>query len=154
MKWLLLLPIIPALIMAVSDFRHRTISVLWLAVFGVAAIAGSLITQGAESFMTNSIINVLVLALMAAAVYLYLTIKNDRAINPTKEHIGLGDILFILLLTPMFGVREFLVFLISSFCVALLWALAVKLIAKREFTIPLVGVLGITFLVYQLIVFL
>lgn len=154
MKWLPLLPIIPALIMAVSDFRHRTISVLWLAVWGMATIGVSLITQGAESFKTNSIGNVLVLALMAAAVYLYLIIKNGKGINPLREHIGLGDILFILLITPMFGVREFLVFLISSFCVALLWALAVKLIAKREFTIPLVGVLGITFLVYQLIVLL
>lgn len=146
MQWLLLIPLIPAAAMALSDFRSRHIALAWLVVFAVCTVTASVAEQGLMSVAHNALYNTVLMVFMGAFVWLYLCVKHRRVINPLDDNIGLGDVLFIWSLTPLWSIMTFLPFLIISFVAAILWWLAVG----RKATIPLVGIMGITLSVYQL----
>lgn len=140
--------IVPAVIMAAEDFCRREVGVLWLALFIIGAAGLAVWTQGWQAAAINAVMNLSLVLYMAGGVLLYLRIRNKRWINPLRRHFGTGDLLFILGMAPLFGLKEYLLFLLISMVAALLWWLA----TGRRHTIPLVGVMGIVlsiFLIYK-----
>ena len=141
------LVLIPTAIMVISDFKHREI-VLWiLSLFSILSVGAGIYSYGWKTVITNVAYNILLLSYLSIGLLSYLWIRNRRFTNPLKRHLGIGDMLFILALTPLFGVREFLLFLLVSMISALVW----WLISGRQKTIPLVGVLGIVLGIYLML---
>ena len=101
------------------------------------------VSIGFVSILQQSIL----LFYLGAGVAIYLWIRNRRFTNPLKQHLGVGDLLFVLALTPLFGLREFLIFLLTSMVGALAW----WLVSGRQKTIPLVGILGIALVIYMIL---
>lgn len=124
--------------MIVSDIRAREINVLWLILF--CAIQLHLYGVG------NLVINIFLILLMLSAVYIYLLIRHGLKSKITN-YLGMGDIIFLLTLTPSFEIREFTYFLIIGFVFSIIcW-----LFMKCKKSIPLVSTLGFVYLVWVLI---
>lgn len=88
-----------------------------------------------EFFLFNISINVLLISLISIMLYLYVKLKLQQ---PFFEAIGVGDILFFLLLAVSFPTISFLV----VFSVSLLFSLILFLTVKRKLkkqTVPLAG---------------
>jgi len=104
--------LVPLVAMIVSDFRCREVALLWLLGFGACTAAMAVYRYGWFEALLQAGGNVLLLVYLTAGVLLYFSLKERRWVNPLRNYLGLGDTLFLLCLTPLFGVREFLVFLL------------------------------------------
>jgi hypothetical protein len=69
---------------------------------------------------------------------LYMSIKNKQFSNPFLNYFGLGDLLFFLCITPLFVLRQFVLFFILSMVFAIGMQLALRRTMKHE-TVPLAG---------------
>lgn len=139
MEWVLLFPLI---LMIFQDFKCRQVSLLSMLLFGVLQIGFCFWKYGAIQTGYNILANLIVLFVIGA----FVTIYAYFCFNQSKQLIGIGDIIFILLLTPYFLFPYLLHFLIISFIMALLsWGIGVYLQKKKAFTIPLISYLGICY---------
>ena len=76
--------------------------------------------------------------------------QKKTGLHP-KDYVGAGDLVFVLLLTPFFDLRDYLFFLLVGAVGSLLWWSIVTRLGRRPATIPLVGTLG-TFLILHVVV--
>lgn len=146
--WYTLLLMIALIPMVVSDFKTRKISLIFLIVFAALSVFVSVEQSGLNEMWINSIYNILLLIYMSVGVILYLWIKNRRLTNPLNAHLGLGDVLFILSLVPLFTLRAYLWFLIIGMSLSLVWGLIKGRYSKQPVSIPLVGTIGVLLCFY------
>jgi hypothetical protein len=146
MCWLLLFP---CAIIAFQDFKSREIS--WWSILLL------FILMWFESAIQNydklqySIINLIVFIIELLFVSCYFSIKSKRVVNILKGHLGLGDVLFFIVLVPFFNPISFLFFQIVGLVLVLLGSLIYGLFRSDwAFKIPLAGVFAI-FLVIKVI---
>lgn len=142
-----LLPVVPALSLAVSDFRHRNIPVCGLAVFASCVLSTAMLFFPVRTVLYNMLTNALLLGWMFGGVWLYLKMRYRRRFGSLGRYIGSGDVCFLLLLTPLFALPSYVVLLLSGFASGLLYWIAVRIIARRETTIPLVTFLNLPLIV-------
>lgn len=107
--------IIPLAVMMVSDWKTRTVNVVWPAVLFVLAAVGSVLENGAVTALAFTGINVAVILLLAAGLYGYARLRGKRL----GELIGLGDALFFIAIAPVFPRRT--IYVRSSSCCFALW---------------------------------
>lgn len=110
-----LIMLIPLLPMIISDYRDRTVHVLWLAVFGAAAVLSACFCMGWKILIFNILLNSSVLLLMALFLALYFKLRKKKL----SGMIGEGDCVFLFLLAPYFQLHNYLMFLVVSSCAAL-----------------------------------
>ena len=140
----------PVGVLAFSDFRYRTISVTWLAVFGVMSLGSVIWTDGWMTMLTRVGGNLSLLVLLGICVGLWLRVWGRKQGLMVRDYIGAGDLVFAVLLTPLFGLREYLIFLLAGAVGSILWWGVSVWIKCRWTTIPLVGTLGISYMFYTL----
>ena len=138
--------LIPTTVMIVSDFRNRGIAVWSLFLFAVLSIGSALYAYGWEAVIYNMAYNIFLLFYLGIGIAIYLWFRNRRFTNPFEHYLGLGDLLFVLALTPLFGLTEFLIFLLASMIGGLVW----WLVSGRYGTIPLVSIMGIALGIYMI----
>jgi hypothetical protein len=151
MTWsqiLYLLPIVPAAVLALSDLRHRSIPVGWLIAFGSCVLLAAAFLSPVRTILHNVLTNILLLGWMFGGVWLYLRLRYRNRTRSFGRYIGSGDVWFVLLLMPLFPLTVYIVLLLSGFAAGLLYGTAVRLVARRTVTIPLVSALGVAFIVY------
>jgi len=78
---------------------------------------------------------------------LYLTLKKRKLINITKGYFSLGDILFLLALTPLFSIQWFVIFFTFGTIATLIFHLIASMI-KPQKTIPYAGYMAIVCIGY------
>lgn len=139
---------IPTAIMALSDFRSRKITLWSLLLLFALCLPISIYLYGGSAVVNHIMLNIFLLAYLGVGILLYLWIRHRRFTNPLKRHLGSGDLLFVLALTPLFDPEKFLIFLLASMVGALAWWMA----GGRKSSIPLVGILGIAFGIYLIII--
>ena len=100
-----------------------------------------------RTVLYNMLTNVLLLGWMFGGVWLYLKMRHRRHFGSLGRYIGSGDVWFLLLLTPLFALPSYVVLLLSGFASGLLYWIAVRIIARRETTIPLVALLSLPLIV-------
>lgn len=139
--------------MALSDLRSRRVEVVHLAILFVTLLAASLIESGWRTVAFNVASNLLT----AAFLWLSLRIYSGLRRTALREMLGGGDIAFAIVVTPFFGIREYVVFLIVSclLTLAVWWVSGFRNGRCRE--IPLVTGMGACLgavIIYRVIVFL
>lgn len=139
--------LIPTAIMALSDFRSRKIALWSLLLLFALCLPISIYLYGGSAVINHIALNILLLVYLGVGILLYLWIRHRRFTNPLRRHLGSGDLLFVLALTPLFAPKEFLIFLLASMIGGLAWWMA----SSRKDSIPLVGILGIAFGIYLII---
>lgn len=91
--------------------------------------------------------NLLFIAGMLAFLTIYIAIRFGNPMDLFKRYFGLGDVLFLLAITPLCGLRPFIILFTAGTIFTLLLFGVGQLIKKRT-TIPYAGYFSLTLLVY------
>lgn len=94
-----------------------------------------------ESMPTNHIVilsNLIFLLITFVTLITYMSFKNKKYINPFKNYFGLGDLLFYIAISPLFLLKNYIVFFVFS----MLFAIGVQYFFKKHISqdsVPLAG---------------
>lgn len=146
---LLLLP--PAILMIISDIKHRRIHLYWLILFFIIALAVSIIENKLYVIGINILLNIGLIVYWTIAWIIYILIRYRVWTNPLSRHIGIGDILFFVAVTPLFALKEYLYFMIMAMTFSLVWWCVTLLFKQKNKTIPLVATSGMVLIVYIIV---
>lgn len=155
MRWNYIIPllsILPLFKMAFDDYRKREIHVLWLFLFAILVIAGCFLQKDCIIVLSNMFYNTLVLSLLLTSIIIWLSVRKREFVNPFIEHLGWGDIIFLMALTPVFNSRNYLIYLIASSIFSIIYWVVYNELKRnrnnRDSAIPLVTTASITYVAY------
>lgn len=134
-----------------QDYKTRSVS-LW--VFISLAILGTANLFFADDiFIKLKLIGLFEAFLLVKLIILtiYFSIKHNRIINISKDYLGLGDVLFWLLIPIIFPYFEVFVFYLVSLVIALLIHLLRMSIFKKQESVPLAGYQAFCLIVFLVI---
>lgn len=135
--------------MIAEDFRSRQVHLMWLILFALSALIVGCISINAAEIVRNLLFNMMLLLYMCGGIFLWLRLRNrsrnDKSVHRIKDYIGAGDIVFVLALTPLFSLAEYLIFLLVAMVGSLLWWCIVRIKKRNNITIPFIGTAGVTF---------
>ncbi|MEO9531926.1 MAG: hypothetical protein ABJG68_15760 [Crocinitomicaceae bacterium] len=123
----------------VQDWKSRSIHVLVFMVIAGIAI-GKLTLSSFDLALAGY--NCLFVFAVIGLLMVYVSLKSGKGVNIFKEHFGLGDLVFYIAITPLFGSRNFILFFISGLILSAVAHLIVILV-KKDSPIPLAGYLSI-----------
>lgn len=121
-----------------SDLVKRHVRADTLLLFGLAQLCYACRYGACQAVLVGMLLNVLVLGMWAGFVLVIYSVRQWQLVVTLKEKIGRGDICFLFCLTPVFGMRGFVWFLLAGFLVSL----AYWQFTGRMRTVPLVSTLG------------
>ncbi len=129
--------IVPLLLwMVYEDFLWRQVLLWHLILLGLLQVGICVYKYGWISTGWNVLLDLAVLLVIGVAVGIYSFFRFKGKTQP----IGLGDVVFIALLTPYFDYRTFLYFLIGSFTLTLIaWMLWCFFSKEKDRNIPLIS---------------
>jgi hypothetical protein len=128
-----------------QDFRDRKISFFSIPLlFFLFLIYSSFFIERQELALFFAV-NFSFVLLQILLLIIYLSIKKNKLINITKEHLGLGDILFFFVLTIAFSPVNLMLFFVLSLLLTVLFSMAFNLKKANTFhtTIPLAGYMSL-----------
>jgi hypothetical protein len=129
-----------------QDFKQRQISWYLLPIAFVAFVCKALLYS--NNLTNDFIFNFLFIALQLVCLTLYFSIKNKKMFNIIDTYLGLGDILFFIVLCTAFSPVNFIVFYFMSMILTLTGTLIYNFFsARRTSDIPLAGAMAATLLV-------
>ncbi|MFT5819683.1 MAG: hypothetical protein ACI8ZM_000908 [Crocinitomix sp.] len=123
----------------VQDWKYRAIS--WVVFPLLLTVAGFIFWQADLSKLTL-VFNLVFLIIVIGTLFLYVSFKRGKLSNIFKADLGLGDVLFLIAITPLFMDRNFILFFITGMIVSGLVHLAIAG-GKKNVKIPLAGYLAI-----------
>jgi hypothetical protein len=129
------------IIIACQDFKSRSVSLLFLVLFGISSLVHGVLINGFSVFPGFVGINLLILVFILTFVSLYFILKYRRLVFIFDTHIGWGDIVFFVTLSLLFSPVNFLSFFVFSLILSLLVAIVMRL-SKNSKNIPLAGLLA------------
>jgi uncharacterized membrane protein YoaK (UPF0700 family) len=121
MQYLPLLTLAPLMMLILSDFRTRRVSVLWLCVLTIGTIGIPLVLDGWREVLWRSWTNLLLLVFLGTGITMWGWVKARQIASPVNRYIGLGDVLFFVTLVPMFPLREYLWMTMGCLVFSLVW---------------------------------
>jgi len=147
--WLsLLLPVLTAVVLILiiyEDFRYRLVKLVYYLLLLALLIFQQWQSVGGEMVMVQGLLNLLYVALLFTLAALYFYIKTRRF--ELFQHIGLGDILFLVALACWFDPIGFVWFNTASLVISLGLHLLFKRIKGylHPDTVPLAGMQAVCF---------
>ncbi len=132
------------LIISIQDFKHRAIHVYLL--IGIAIISTIINTLEPLLSLYEALKSIGFLVCTSIGFMIYQTIKNKNITNPIDTSIGLGDILFFIVITPLFQTHNYILFFILGLLLSIFLFVITKKLRKHT-TIPLAGYLALFLIV-------
>jgi hypothetical protein len=83
--------------------------------------------------------NLLVLSILLSGLFLYLSLKFKKAINPMNGYFAWGDVFFLIAVSPLFNLYSYLFFFTTGTCFVLLLHLTLRLLKLGKKEIPFAG---------------
>jgi hypothetical protein len=124
-----------------QDFKQRQIS--WFLIplsFAGFAYKASLYK---ENTLSVFLFNTAFIVLQLICLTIYFSIKNKKFFNIIDTYVGLGDVLFFIVLCTVFSPLNFITFYVCSMVVTLLAIIAYNLFSARQTKdIPLAGAMA------------
>lgn len=143
--WLIELGMITILsVIIYQDFRYREINIWTLILLLVSVLITNLKSVSCTDLLINTLFNLIVFVLEVIFLLGYFTIKNKKITRIFDRYIGMGDILFIIVLCVMFSPIVFSVFMFIGLFLTLIGYYFVQIFTTSEKNIPLAGCLSIT----------
>ncbi len=129
---------------AYQDIKFRAISWWLLPVLAIIIVISKLNEIELKTFTKFFLMNVLFLFIEYLIIKAYFSIKKGNLVKIINEYIGIGDVIFLIIIGLFFSPLNFLLFLI----VGLFMILLLSLLLKRKTNInnkkvPLAGLLSI-----------
>ncbi|PRY48091.1 hypothetical protein B0I27_11625 [Arcticibacter pallidicorallinus] len=135
------------LLLFAQDMRWRAVYWWMYPVLTILLILDRLSGVDAFAIMVDTSWNLVFLSVQFLLLSLYFRIKYKTWTNLTREHIGWGDILFLLCLGCYLPPINYLFFYMLSLGVILLFSLLVIALKRRSLNIPLAGLQAMIFAV-------
>lgn len=97
-----------------------------------------------ENISVEIIWNFLFLSFMLFSLTVYVSLKEGKLTNITKGFFGLGDILFLVAIVPLFPLQFYILFFTAGTIVTLLLHLIIqRILVKGQETIPYAGYMSL-----------
>ena len=130
------------IIIVVQDFKSRAISWFLIPLLIIAFIAYALSSLDAKQYGTYLGINLSLLLINLLGVTLFISIKEKKLTNILDSYLGLGDVLFFVVLATVFSPFNFILFFLGSiFLTTLVYGL-IALFNRKQTLIPLAGAMS------------
>lgn len=130
--------------------KHRAIS--WVLI--PLALAG-FVFKGMISeniVLKDVLLNIAFVSIQLVLLTIYMSIKNKRLLNIVNTYLGLGDVLFFVVICAAFSTLNFIVFYLLSMIVTLTGVIAYNGFRKKKSVdIPLAGAMAVVLIVLMLI---
>ncbi len=121
-----------------QDIRYRQIHIgLPILIFAIIVYMNIEIISLAEILKSA-----LFIAINFGAITIYFSIKNSKIENPFSSYVGMGDLVFLVAVTPMFSFRNYMLFFISGMIFSLV-LYGIFQNKDNQQTIPLAGYLSL-----------
>jgi hypothetical protein len=124
------------LVLFFQDWKYRSIHV----VLPIIIFLSSYFIIKQENKLSNKImiLNLCFFLITLSILTLYMSLKNKRFLNPFQNYFGLGDLLFYISITPLFNLKNYILYFILSmfFAICLQFTLRKKM---KHNTVPLAG---------------
>ena len=133
-----------------QDFKQRQISwfLIPLAFTGFVCKAVFYKNSVAHDFLFNAAF----ILLQLICLTVYFSVKNKKLLNIMDTYLGLGDILFLVVVCTVFSPVNFILFYLFSMILTLLGVLVYNSFSKKQTTtIPLAGSMAAILLVLVII---
>jgi len=131
------------LAIAAQDFKYRAVS--W---YLFPVLIAFLCAYVYPFDVIDIVINIGFILLVFALLTLWFSLLHGRPLNLFKEHLGLGDVLFLLCLSVYFTPANFFLFYLCSLILICIGTGFYFLIRKAEqFTVPLAGLQGMILMI-------
>jgi len=131
-----------------QDFKSRAISWFLIPLLFIGFVIKGVLSLEFEELATYFGINLLIVLLNLTGVIALVSIKEKKLTNIVDTHLGLGDILFFLVLTVVFSPINFVVFFIGSILlITSLYGVVIALKKDSKFPIPLAGAMSLLLIV-------
>ena len=140
------------LIFVYQDFKSRAISWFLIPILLMVIIINALMTINIEELTIFSGINLILVLVNFLGVTLIISLKEKKIKNIINSYLGLGDVLFFLVLTTLFSPINFIVFFIGSiFLITLIYGGAMLFSKQKNTLIPLAGAMSLVLIVVLLV---
>lgn len=136
-----LLILVSLAVIVVQDFKYRQIS--WFLI--PLALCGFVYKAFLSGDFTwrHFLLNAAFVLLQLIVLSFYFSLKRKKPINIIDSYLGLGDILFFLLLCAVFSPANFILFYVFSLLITLMSVVIYTVISKRQTpSIPLAGAMA------------
>lgn len=133
---------------AFQDFRERKISwILLPLLLGVLLISG-VQSPGMKDLWIYFGVNLSFIVLQVGVLFLYFSLKNRKLTNIVNQYIGIGDLLFFVVICAAFSPVNFILFYCACLVISLLFVAVWKAAIRREMReIPLAGIFSVVMIV-------
>lgn len=141
MPWLQLLTLPVLGMIAWEDLRERSIHWWWLPLLAAALVIP---VWRSDDHFTQVGFNLAFLGLQLGATFLVLILRHGAWVNPLEHYIGLGDLLFFLVLALGLGNMHFILFLISGLALCVpAYFLLIRIRPSTQRSVPTAGFLAL-----------
>lgn len=127
-----------------QDWKFRKIHILLPIILFTVSYLGVILLDH-KTKIKFVLINIAFFLVIFLVLVLYMSNKNKKIINPFQNYFGLGDLLFYLSISPLFLLKNYIVF----FIVSMLFSIVLELLIlrkKSQKSIPLAGFSGLLLL--------
>lgn len=135
-------------IVVYQDLKKREIS--WFLIpllFGCFWAKGFLLIPSSELFR-NSLLNISFIVLQLLVLTAYISIKNKKIINVINSYLGLGDVLFFVVVSVAFSWVNFILFYVMSLLFTLSGFIVYNMLVKKvNKEIPLAGAMAMVIII-------
>ncbi len=132
------------LVISFQDFKQREISWLLIPFTFLALFLDATYFITSDLIIKNTLLNLAFVTVQLLLLTLYMSIKNKKITNILHQHLGLGDLLFFVVLCVAFSPINFIVFYLFSMMTTLVGYIAYAVIfpKKNLKEIPLAGAMA------------
>jgi hypothetical protein len=120
---------------AYYDFKYRALPVYLLVIAIVFGILVSISRNGMSFVLYNTGVNALLISIQLSLTTLYFSARNRKFTNIFSSHLGMGDVIFFLVIILSFSPLNFILFIIISGFITILFYAG----RKNGVLIPLAG---------------
>jgi hypothetical protein len=143
--------IVLLILISFQDFKERQISWYLIPLTFIAFLVRAMNNGATDGLIQGTLLNVAFIALQLLLLTIYMSIKNKKMVNIVNEYLGLGDVLFFIVLCVAFSPINFIVFYLLSTFITLISFIAYRILSKKATVeIPLAGAMASILIVLML----
>ncbi len=139
------------LVLAIQDFRLRAVHWILFPILLSLFIIDSLSHVDLKDYISGIAINLLLVSTQGVVLLVYYTVRGKKLKHILTNTLGLGDILFIIIMAFAFSWTSFLLFYIAGLIFALFfWMITIFITGNSHRLIPLAGLLAIFMIIVMI----
>jgi hypothetical protein len=132
------------LITAMQDFKAREIHWIVFPSLAILFIAEGVLSSSLADYLKGALYNLVFLSIQGSVLIIYCLLRKNSPVTIVNTLVGLGDILFLLVLVLAFSNINFIVFYTLGLLLTLIiWLIIRPLLSGRKDEVPLTGFLSV-----------